>query len=57
MGRVGEIVRSPVSEARPGPPARHKHMLAIYFLYYNFCRTHQAIRVTSAMETELSDHV
>jgi hypothetical protein len=24
----------------------HEHMLAIYFLYYNFCRVHQTLRVT-----------
>jgi len=35
----------------------HEHMLAIYFLYYNFCRVHQTIRVTPAMEAGLSNHV
>ena len=35
----------------------HEHMLAIYFLYYNFCRVHQTLRVTPAMEVGLSDHV
>jgi IS1 family transposase len=35
----------------------HQHMLAIYFLYYNFCRVHQTIRVTPAMEAGISDHV
>jgi hypothetical protein len=32
-------------------------MLAIYFMYYNFCRVHQTLRVTPAMEAGLSDHV
>ena len=32
-------------------------MLAIYFLYYNFCRVHQTIRVTPAMEAGISNHV
>jgi hypothetical protein len=32
-------------------------MLAIYFLYYNFCRVHQTLRVTPAMEAGLSNHV
>jgi hypothetical protein len=32
-------------------------MLAIYFLYYNFCRVHQTLRVTPAMEAGLSDHI
>jgi hypothetical protein len=32
-------------------------MLAIYFLYYNFCRVHQTWRVTPAIEAGISDHV
>ena len=35
----------------------HCHMLAIYHAYYNFCRVHQTLRVTPAMEAGLSDHV
>lgn len=37
--------------------ANHEHMLAIYFMYYNFCRVHQTLRVTPAMETGIADHV
>jgi hypothetical protein len=29
----------------------------VYFMYYNFCRIHQSIRVTPAMEAGLTDHV
>ena len=29
----------------------------MYFMYYNFCRVHQTLRVTPAMEAELTDHV
>jgi IS1 family transposase len=35
----------------------HEHMLAIYFLYYNFCRVHTTLRVTPAMEAGISNHV
>jgi hypothetical protein len=35
----------------------HRHAVALYFMYYNFCRIHQALRVTPAMEAGLSDHV
>ncbi len=35
----------------------HEHMLAIYFMYYNFCRVHQTLRVTPAMEAGISNHV
>jgi IS1 family transposase len=35
----------------------HQHALALYFMYYNFCRIHQSLRVTPAMEAGVSDHV
>ena len=35
----------------------HGHMLAIYYMYYNFCRVHQTLRVTPAMEAGIAGHV
>jgi IS1 family transposase len=35
----------------------HAHAIALHFMYYNFCRVHQTLRVTPAMEAGLSDHV
>lgn len=35
----------------------HRHMIALYFLYYNFARVHSTLRVTPAMEAGLSDHI
>jgi IS1 family transposase len=35
----------------------HEHMLALFFMYYNFCRIHQSLRVTPAMEAGISKHV
>jgi hypothetical protein len=35
----------------------HEHMLALYFMFYNFCRIHQTLRVTPAMAAGVSDHV
>lgn len=35
----------------------HCHAVAIYYAYYNFCRVHQSLRVTPAMEAGLADHV
>jgi IS1 family transposase len=35
----------------------HEHALALYFMFYNFCRVHQTLRVTPAMEAGVSDHV
>lgn len=35
----------------------HAHALALYFMYYNFCRIHQTLRVTTAMAAGVTDHV
>jgi IS1 family transposase len=35
----------------------HEHAVALYFMYYNFARIHQTLRVTPAMEARISDHV
>ncbi|HMG87308.1 MAG TPA: IS1 family transposase [Terracidiphilus sp.] len=35
----------------------HGHAIALYFMFYNFCRVHQTLRVTPAMESGLSNHV
>jgi hypothetical protein len=34
----------------------HKAACALHFAYYNFCRIHQTLRVTPAMEAGLADH-
>src|SRR5438876_8283838 len=34
----------------------HAHSVALHFAYYNFCKIHQTLRVTPAMEAGLSDH-
>jgi IS1 family transposase len=35
----------------------HEHAIAIHYMYYNFCRIHQSLRVTPAMEAGVSNHV
>src|SRR5438094_248378 len=35
----------------------HGHMVALYFMHYNYCRVHKSLRVTPAMEANLTDHV
>lgn len=35
----------------------HAAAVALWFMYYNFCRVHQTLRVTPAMEAGLADHV
>lgn len=35
----------------------HAYAVALYFMYYNFCRVHQTLRVTPAMEAGIANHV
>lgn len=35
----------------------HAAAVALYFMFYNFARVHQTLRVTPAMEAGVSDHV
>jgi len=35
----------------------HAYQVALHFMYYNFCRIHQTLRCTPAMEAGASDHV
>jgi hypothetical protein len=35
----------------------HAAMVGIYFMWYNFGRVHQTLRVTPAMEAGIADHV
>lgn len=35
----------------------HAYHLALYYMYYNFCRVHKTLRVTPAMEAKITDHV
>lgn len=35
----------------------HMHAISLHYMYYNFGRIHQTLRVTPAMEAGISDHV
>lgn len=35
----------------------HEHAIALHFMHYNFCRIHQTLRVTPAMEAGISGKV
>jgi IS1 family transposase len=37
--------------------SNHVAMLSLYFVFYNFCRVHQTLRVTPAMEAGIADHI
>jgi IS1 family transposase len=34
-----------------------RHSVALHFMYYNFCRIHQTLRVTPAMQAGITGHV
>jgi len=34
----------------------HCHAVALHYMYYNYCKIHQTLRVTPSMESGLSDH-
>lgn len=35
----------------------HRAAVALHYMHYNFCRVHQTLRVTPAMEAGITDHV
>jgi hypothetical protein len=35
--------------------ANHAHMMAIYFMHYNFVRIHQTLKVTPVMAAGVTD--
>ena len=34
----------------------HAHAVALHYMHYNFCRTHETLRVTPVMEAGVTDH-
>ncbi len=55
------VVEKAIGEHLDGTPLEnpdnHRHMVALFFFYYNFCRTHSTLRVTPAMEAGLTNYV
>jgi hypothetical protein len=35
----------------------HVAAIALHYMHYNFCRIHQSLRVTPAMEAGIANHV
>ena len=35
----------------------HRHMVALHYMVYNYCRPHGTLRCTPAQEAGLSDHI
>jgi hypothetical protein len=37
--------------------SNHEAAVALHYMHYNFCRIHQTLRVTPAMEAGLAGHL
>jgi hypothetical protein len=37
--------------------SNHRHSVALHYMFSNFCRVHQTLKVTPAMEAGLTDHI
>jgi hypothetical protein len=35
----------------------HAHAISLHYMYYNFCRIRQTLRVTPAIEAGVTDHL
>jgi len=35
----------------------HRHMVALHYMHYNYCRPHGTLRCTPAQEAGLCDHI
>jgi hypothetical protein len=35
----------------------HRHMVALHYMHYNYCRPHRTLRCTPAQEAGLCDHI
>lgn len=60
-GRVSATRTTPTFPRHPHSSSKklenHAAMVALYFMYYNFGRVHQTLRVTPAMQAGIASHV
>ncbi len=47
--RMGNRRMTRLTNAFSKKAANHTHMMAIYFMHYNFVRIHQTLKITPAM--------
>lgn len=48
---------TPLTNAFSKKIENHTWAIALHYMHYNFCRIHQTLRVTPAMETGIADHI
>src|SRR5208282_6672211 len=55
--RMGNRRRTRLTNAFSKKAANHDHMMAIYFMHYNFVRIHQTLKVTPTMAAGVTDNL
>ncbi len=55
--RMGNRRMTRLTNAFSKKAENHAHMMAIYFMHYNFVRIHQTLRVTPAMAARVTDRL
>jgi hypothetical protein len=55
--RMGNRRFTRLTNAHSKKIENHKHAFALFAMHYNFCRIHQSLRVTPAMQAGVTDHV
>lgn len=54
---IRATVRTRLTNAFSKKAENLAYNLALHYMHYNFCRVHQTLRVTPAMEAGIADHV
>jgi hypothetical protein len=52
--RMGNRRMTRLTNAFSKKAANHAHMMAIYFMHYNFVRIHQSLKITPAMAADVT---
>jgi hypothetical protein len=55
LASIGSLI--PSAQRRSKKVENHAAAIALYFMWYNFGRVHQTLRVTPAMDAGVTDHV
>ncbi len=55
--RMGNRCMTRLTDAFSKKAASHNHMMAIYFMHYNFVRQHKAHKLSPAMAAGLTDRL
>jgi hypothetical protein len=53
--RMGNRCMTRLTNAFSKKAENHAHMMAIYFMHYNFVRIHQTLKITPAMAAGVTD--